>query len=485
MARKKKLLWWVPTLAAIVFVALACLNVGTAIWYDEAYSAYLIRGSYAQIWEMTSIDVHPPFYYFCLKTWSLIFGTSDVALRLMSVCFAAIGIVLAYFWLRRWFSEEAAGVATFALVLSPLLVRYSQEMRMYGLVFAIVMAATLVLDIALKEKKKWAWLVYALLICLGMWTHYFAALAWLAHFAYIIYYFCKNGLQKALFWAYPLAVGLFLPWIPFFLKQSHSIQQGFWIKPVSATTPISLITETLIYRNASETQDWWLVLVLVTVIMVSVLFAKEWRKVKKAERGKFGTLAAFALLPPALLMLLSIEPFQPTYMTRYVVYGASLLWAMIGLIIFWGFEQKKGLVCSVTAVIVLLCVSVGIITVSTRGSISPEDDRAKALMQHLNSLDDVPILAHVESMSYYNLMFYETEGHPVYAVDVNFEWGSLEPIRVYGQNHLVDKEAFLEQNEHFWLITENENDYHFDGFEIGEERENETFKAQEFRRAVK
>ena len=90
---------WVPIVAAAVFALLACLNLRTAIWYDEAYSAYSIRGNFAQIWNMTSIDVHPPFYYFCLKVWSLIFGTSDIALRSMSVFFAAMGIVLAYFLL--------------------------------------------------------------------------------------------------------------------------------------------------------------------------------------------------------------------------------------------------------------------------------------------------------------------------------------------------------------------------------------------------
>ena len=461
---------WVPIVAAAVFALLACLNLRTAIWYDEAYSAYIIRGNFAQIWNMTSIDVHPPFYYFCLKVWSLIFGTSDIALRSMSVFFAAMGIVLAYFLLKRWFGEKAAAWGSFGLSLAPLLMRYSQEMRMYGLVFAIVMGATLVLDIALKTKNKKAWLGYALLICLGMWTHYFTALAWLAHVVYIVYYFVKNGLQKAVFWAYPLAVGLFLPWIPFFLKQSDSVQQGFWIPPVTFETPASFITETLLFHDAAATIGWLVPLVVAIVIMIVWLLIKSWRKLEKEQRKNFGFLVTMIVVPPAILMLISLEPFQPTYMIRYVAYAASLLWALISLLIFWGKEQGHKVLAIVTTVLVLICASIGITKVDTRTE--PGDQNARATMAII-STEKAPVLIHVSSMHYYDLLFYETAENPAYVVDVNFEWGSLEPMREYKINHLEDKEEFATKQDGFWTIIEPEVNemgerlvelYEFEGF---------------------
>ena len=475
---------WVPFVAAGVFALLACLNLTTAIWYDEAYSAYLVRGDFVQIWNMTSIDVHPPFYYFCLKVWSLIFGTSDVALRSMSVFFAAIGIILAYFLLKRWFGAKAAAWGTFGLSLAPLLMRYSQEMRMYGVVFAIVMGATLVLDIALKTKSKKAWLGYALLICLGMWTHYFTALAWLAHFAYIIYYFVKNGLQKAVFWAYPLAVGLFLPWIPFFLKQSDSVQQGFWIPPVSFTTPMSFVTESLIFHDAAATTNWLVILVIAAVVAVTYLLVKSWRKMEKTERENSGFLATVILLPPLILMLLSMEPFQPTYMTRYVTYAASLLWVVIGLAIYWAKRNGLKTAAIVTAALVLACAAVGITTVDMREE--PGDKDARAVMAVITK-DAAPVLVHVDSMHYYDLLFYETEQNPTYAIDVNFEWGSLEPMREYKMNHLEDVDGFVAQHDNFWIILEPEIDektgdrivkpYEFDGYTTDVQIDNATFAA--------
>lgn len=479
---QNKLFWLMPVLAVVAFVFLACLNLRTAVWYDEAYSAYLVRGNFAQIWRMTSIDVHPPFYYFCLKVWSLVFGTSDFALRSMSVFFAAIGIILTYFWLKRWFGEKTASIASIALALSPLLMRYSQEMRMYGLVFAIVMSATLVLDIALKSKKKLAWLAYALLICLGMWTHYFTALAWVTHFIYVIYYFRKKGLQKTVFWAYPVAVGLFVPWVPFFLEQSRSIQRGFWIKPVDATTPMGLVTETLIFRNVTETESWLLVLVLATIIVVAVLLAKAWKKVKKNEKESFCALLAFTFVPAILLMLLSMEPFQPTYMTRYVVYGATLMWPVIAVIGCWGWANKKRILCGAVAVLALACATVGITAVDTRNT--PGNNEAKVMMQQIVKRGEAPVYIHVDSQHYYDLMFYETDDNPVMAIDVNYEWGSLEPIREYCENYVEDLSLMEWDNERFWIITENGNDYHFDDFELGEKIEDAVFTAQEYRRAA-
>ena len=305
-----------PLLAAVIFVCLAAINLRTSIWFDEAYSAYLIRGDYSQIWDMTAIDVHPPFYYFCLKTWSFIFGNSDFALRMMSVFFAAIGIVLAFRLLRRWFGDKTAGFATIFLAISPFLIRYGQEMRMYGLVFAIIMGATLALDVALKDKKKWAWALYAVLVALGMWTHYFTAMAWIAHVAYIGYYMCKHGLQKSVFWAYPLAVALFIPWMPYAIKQFTDVQGGFWIPDVSANTVAGIFTQGIIGMDSADVTGWFVPIFIAAVIVIIAIIIKTWKSFTKNEKANTWFLASLVLLPPLFLILMSLPPFKPTFVAR-------------------------------------------------------------------------------------------------------------------------------------------------------------------------
>ena len=106
---------------------------GQSLWSDEGNSAALIGYGFAEIAQRTAFDIHPPFYYWLLKVWTTIFGTSEIALRSLSAVLGA-GVVLLVWWLgKRLFSRQVGLIAAFVAALSPLLVYYSQETRMYML----------------------------------------------------------------------------------------------------------------------------------------------------------------------------------------------------------------------------------------------------------------------------------------------------------------------------------------------------------------
>ena len=91
----------IPVIACLIFMVFCMLNISGTIWFDESYSAYLVRGNFGDIWRMTSLDVHPPFFYFLLKIWSSIFGYTDFSMRFMSVFFGAVAIIFAFHLLKR------------------------------------------------------------------------------------------------------------------------------------------------------------------------------------------------------------------------------------------------------------------------------------------------------------------------------------------------------------------------------------------------
>ena len=155
--RLSKFLPYASLLACIgIFLALVLQSINLPIWFDEGYTAYLVKGDFGEIWSLTAMDVHPPFYYFLLKIWSMIFGTSLVSLRMMSVFFGVVAIILLFFLVKKWFGKKPAMVATLAMAISPFLVRYGMEMRMYMVILTIVLAATYVLMLAVeKNQKKW------------------------------------------------------------------------------------------------------------------------------------------------------------------------------------------------------------------------------------------------------------------------------------------------------------------------------------------
>ena len=498
-----------PCLGAAMFAGLASLNLATAMWFDESYSAYLIRGDFGQIWEMTAVDVHPPL----LKLWSLVFGASEVALRAMSVVLGAAAILLAFWLFKRWFGLRKAGVLTLFLSLSPLLIRYSQEMRMYMLAFLIVVGATLALEVALKERRKWAWGVYAVLVALGMWTHYFTALVWLAELGYIVYYMRRHGRQGAVFWVYPVAVVLFLPWVPSFLRQVASVQAGFWIAEVSLVTPLNFWAEGLSYTEAGAATGWLAMGLLAVMGLTVGLLVRGWRERKLAEneaRVQAGTrvertdlereglreLLTLVVVPPALLMLVSLPPLSSTYTTRYVVYAAGLLMAVVGLAVVWGWERGgvgrqrrwERSAAVVLAGLTLAVAGVGIYKVDTRENTGEAYEVMAAMRPELAAGE--PILFQTEAaINYYDFCFYETEENRVYGVELELPWSSLRPLEEYGENYLDEYEAeeLVAGVEGFWWVTDRgeeapegegaEGTEGFEGFDVEERVETEYYVA--------
>jgi len=124
-------------LVLIVLLALA-LRVyrldGQSLWADEGNSAAMASRTWAQIADASALDIHPPLYYWALKGWTALLGTSEVGLRSLS---ALLGIVLVWltYKLERLISGPPVALcASFLFSISPLQIYYAQEARMYMLV---------------------------------------------------------------------------------------------------------------------------------------------------------------------------------------------------------------------------------------------------------------------------------------------------------------------------------------------------------------
>lgn len=447
-----------PILITLVFLCLSCLNLNSSIWFDEAFSSYLIRGNFADIWQLTALDVHPPFFYFCLKIWSLIFGTSVISLRFMSIFFGGLSLILIFHLVKQWFGLRPAVFASFFMALSPVFIRLAQEMRMYTLVLFIVTSATFILAKALQTKKRRYWIIYAVLVSLGMWTHYFTSLAWLTH---LIFIYKKQGSLKKLFHqkeailSYILSVLLYLPWLPFFLKQFSNVQRAFWIPSISLKTPVDFISDSLFLNPTEKITNWIALLAAITIAIIVFLAIKIWPKITPKQHFYAKFLIYLVALPPLLLLLLSLPPLRPMFVDRYASYSSILIWLTLGLIIFAAFEYKVSkLPLRVTSLIFVLTVAgIGIFNVTTREPKGHVQDIFTAVTQ--NSADNSPILAATEWI-YYDAAAYSSVNHPVHYVSEwsKYQYGSLEPIRRYKYNLSERYSDFLKSHDSFWYIAE-------------------------------
>jgi 4-amino-4-deoxy-L-arabinose transferase-like glycosyltransferase len=132
-----------------------------SLWWDEGISLHLATSSAADIVRDRLNNIHPPLYFFLLKGWLALVGVSPFTGRYLSVVagllqvalvFAAAGFVVERFRartgeksaLKRWTTNGgAAWLAAGLMLLSPLSVIYSQEIRVYALLPVVYLALLL------------------------------------------------------------------------------------------------------------------------------------------------------------------------------------------------------------------------------------------------------------------------------------------------------------------------------------------------------
>ena len=397
------------------------------------------------------------------------FGTSEIGLRSMSVFFGAVAIVFGYLLAKRLFGRRTALFSLLLMVLSPMLVRYSQEMRMYTLVTAIVMAATYVLMLATETGRRKYWLVYGVLISLGMWTHYFAALAWLAHWIWRAWLtirekkrknFVREFFSKDWVAAHGVAIALFAPWIPALIYQTLNVQiNGFWIPPVTPATLPNFLTNVLYYQD-QDTVSSWLTLLFMIIVTVMIIWAVwTYRKLDNKKRSSFVLVATLAFVPVALLFVASMPPLRSSFVDRYLIPSTLAIMLFAGVVLAYATEAKKKLLPVSLTVLVAGALTFGIYNVYQLGNYNKTLHTSNNTRQVIEAVfakakEGEPIISDTPWV-FYEAVFYATESHPVYFVDetTDYKYGSLNMLRENDYGKIKSLESFSKQHDTVWYIS--------------------------------
>ena len=132
-------------------------------------------------------DTSPPLYYLLLYVWTLIVGTSDIALRLFSItCYLAAFPILAAV-ARRAGGERSVIPACVLFAFSPMGLYFSGEGRMYSLLLLLIIG-TAWTSLAIRERGTSIghFVLWIVLSAAGFLTHYFFALPWLAMVLFLL-----------------------------------------------------------------------------------------------------------------------------------------------------------------------------------------------------------------------------------------------------------------------------------------------------------
>jgi uncharacterized membrane protein len=306
-----------------------------SLWLDECVSwECSARGFWAALY----CDINkPPLYYPLLHLWRAAFGSSEAALRGLSIPPAVLSVALMYLLGARLFSRPIGYLAAAYLAISSFQIYFAQEARNYTWLVFFLLAAGLFLWNALEAEsrsRRWRyWLGYTTSIVLALYTHYFAAFFIAGHGLYVLIRRRKHVIAATV----TIGVGLaaIMPFVVIFLHSPVAAQEQSrrypWLKLPQAYFTF-LFGESLIPQDDQAVRhivqtlraNAWIAAVLAVSLPVLLILARAaWRRWR--EPMVYCTFHAF--VPVVLALGVSLK--KGFFDRRYMIPASPWLYLLV------------------------------------------------------------------------------------------------------------------------------------------------------------
>lgn len=312
-----------------------------AIWNDEAFAANILSNNLLNLWSATFETANNPTFIYLLKIWTEFFGTSAVAMRLMSIFFGLLSIIAINYLGKLLFGRKAGLWASFLLAISYAGIFYSIQARPYSLIiFLTILSYYYFSRLILGQKKKGTVYLYILFTILGLYAHpwFFFLLP-----AQLLTVFILNRAEAKKIFIWQL-ICLFVS-VPLLLKILDEISSGAntWI-------PMPTLKTILETSNYFTYGAQFFYIFVVALILGYLLF-------KRIKDKKSNYLIALNLLVIPLFFGFFISKFFPMYFPgrheAVVLPGFILVLAYL----FSKIKNKVLVIAIIAVLIILACFS--------------------------------------------------------------------------------------------------------------------------------
>lgn len=294
---------------------------GNSFWVDEGFSVYLASHNIGEIIVGTAMDQHPPLYYVLLHYW-MVLGPNMFVIRLLSASLGLVAIPLLYRFASSLFPAHVALGATFLLVISPAHIQYSQEARMYVLLFLSTLASTLFVWRLVEVPSRRFWLAYLFVTLVTLYTHSFSLFILLFQNLFVLMIsLWQRRSELARRWLLAQGVLLlgFIPWVPTLIFQvtQHHLS---WIPSPTLTSIRNTVCYLIFGLQVPSRSQAVLAALTVGALLLAIGFVvalREWR-----DKGLF--VASWFAIPSLTIAALSTR--YPLYQDKqFLVVLAPLL----------------------------------------------------------------------------------------------------------------------------------------------------------------
>ena len=292
--------------------------------------------SYGEILKLTATDVHPPLYYWYLKTLVSLgelftpgFGTVFWA-KLGSLLPMAGLWLLSATLLRKQLGLLFSGSFIFCILSMPQLAAYSLEIRMYSFALLLVTLAFIFACRVFQSDTSGAYPGLLLTGILTAYTQYFSCMA--IGILYLLLGFFLFGNKRSLKrWGWNIVISLlsFLPWLPILFRQLTSVNGGYWIPPLSWRSFPGAVKYIYLPLGGYPILNYLLaiIMILFTGLLFFLFLGKKKEKFSLKDPELFTVLAGFGMTAGVVIGGVTISLiFSPVFVYRYLIPTLGAFW---------------------------------------------------------------------------------------------------------------------------------------------------------------
>lgn len=331
------------SIIAVYTILFITLIFNDNIWTDEAYTIDLLKNcrSIQDVWEFTGGDVHPPLYYMILLPFSNLFGIQLQLLKILSIIPMILTLLLGAFTIRRRFGNRVAALFIMMLTAMPVMMEYVVQVRMYTWALLFITVAGLSAFQAYETGKVRYYIYLGLAGTAAAYTHYFAftAALWIYGFLFLAILISvirkRNSIIELVKWitVSVLSAVLFLPWLPYMMKQVSGVSRSYWIAPVTKEVVIEYFDwffETDLPYSAVLLKILMVAAIIIIAYRFIVSLRKKSRNMSETRLCVSVTLGFVVLLATVATGIVLSRLIRPIFIIRYGIpcLGIlSLFWA--------------------------------------------------------------------------------------------------------------------------------------------------------------
>jgi uncharacterized membrane protein len=429
--------WLAIVIFGTVLFLLLTMFIGAnqSVWFDEDYSVVLAKSSWCDLLSLTAVDVHPPFYYVLLKIWGSLFAFNDTMLRLFSAIMASGAVFGALAIARKCFGRRAAVLAVPFMILTPFLMRYGFELRMYSLAALLAVASTYVLIVLIKNQPRKLWILYGILVALGMLTLNYMIFVYSAHLIWLVARYFKTKphtklIKEKWVWSYVLAIAIYLFWLPFAIGQLiNDVSPGI-ATAIGPVEIVKILSFTFVYQPEYWLNKWLGVLLMAAIVVAIYFIYRAFKLISSQQRWLLWLLLAIAIGPIVLMMLSSLISDRGFFVERYI---AHFIWSLylvtgvtIGIVLLKG---KKLILNLILSSVILLAFLAGLLNLNYYGNFNfqrLQSNAARQIVDDIGGCRPDRVIVVDDKYEYFEIQHYLSNCHNLYFYspnDIEFSGG--------------------------------------------------------------